>query len=145
LSPTPKSVKIAISGWTLDSRPMIRLYLDEDVPEAVAVALRLRGCDAITTHDAGNKGLTDKHQLSYAAIEGRTFFTHNIADFAKLHREFVLAGNDHSGIILSKQLPIGTITLALLKLLGTIRPREANNRLIWLSDWISSSQPHSAR
>ncbi len=27
---------------------MVRLYLDEDVPEAIAIALRLRGCNVLT-------------------------------------------------------------------------------------------------
>lgn len=38
---------------------MIKLYLDEDVPEAIAIALRLRGYDALTVKEVGRKGSTD--------------------------------------------------------------------------------------
>ena len=46
---------------------MKRLYLDENVPEAVAAALRLRGYDVLTVKDAGRKGLSDVDQLKYAS------------------------------------------------------------------------------
>ena len=42
---------------------MTRLFLDEDVPEAVAVSLKLRGYDVVTTRQAGRRGLTDAQQL----------------------------------------------------------------------------------
>jgi len=64
---------------------MLKLYLDEDVPEAVAVGLRVRGYDVITTKQAGKKGLTDIGQVKYAASQNRILLTHNIADFTKLH------------------------------------------------------------
>jgi hypothetical protein len=64
---------------------MIKLYLDEDVPEAVALALRLRGFDVLTTREADNKGLTDRHQRVFASSVERILLTHNIADFARLH------------------------------------------------------------
>lgn len=38
---------------------MIKLYLDEDVPEAIAMALRLRGYDVITVSESGRKGFSD--------------------------------------------------------------------------------------
>ncbi|MDP3028778.1 MAG: DUF5615 family PIN-like protein [Deltaproteobacteria bacterium] len=50
---------------------MLRLFIDEDVPEAVALALRLRGYDVITATEAGRKGLTDVEQLEYATSQGR--------------------------------------------------------------------------
>lgn len=46
---------------------MIKLYLDEDVPEAIAMALRLRGYDVLTTREADQKGLRDIDQLEYAS------------------------------------------------------------------------------
>lgn len=64
---------------------MIRLYLDEDVYEDIAVALRLRGYDVETTKEAGNKGLPDIEQLKYASSENRIILTFNIADFYKIH------------------------------------------------------------
>jgi hypothetical protein len=115
---------------------MIKLYLDEDVPEGVAVGLRLRGYDVKTARESGRKGLSDREQIGYAVLERRVFFSHNVADFVKIHWEFVKAGDHHPGIILSKQLPIGEIVKALLRLLSHLREEDVMNRIVWLSDWI---------
>jgi hypothetical protein len=45
-------------------------------------------------------------------------------------------GTEHAGVILSKQLPIGTIVKALLKLLSDIKYEKVKNNIIWLSDWV---------
>lgn len=116
---------------------MIKLYLDEDVPEAVAVALRLRGYDVTTVSESGRKGLTDVEQIKYASSEDRTLFTHNIADFCKTHSDFTKRRHEHSGIILSKQLPIGIIIKALLRLLSNLNYEKVRNNVIWLSSWIT--------
>ena len=115
---------------------MMKLYLDEDVPEAIALALRLRGYDVITVKDVGRKGFTDIEQLKYASSEKRVILTHNIADFCKIHSDFIKEGLEHSGIILSKQLPIGVIVKALLRLLSNIPYEQSRNNVMWLSDWI---------
>jgi predicted nuclease of predicted toxin-antitoxin system len=116
---------------------MIKLCLDEDVPEAVAAALRLRGYGILPVREAGRKGLTDREHLAYAYSEGRVMFTHNIVDFARIHGEFVKKGWEHNGIILSRQLPIGTMVKALLRLLSVIRASGMHDRVICLSDWIA--------
>ena len=72
---------------------MIKLYLDENVPEAVALGLRLRGFDVVTVRDTEHKGLSDFEQLQYAASEKRAIFTFNVADFQKIHNEFLKGGN----------------------------------------------------
>jgi predicted nuclease of predicted toxin-antitoxin system len=115
---------------------MIKLYLDEDVHEDIAMALRLRGYDIKTTREVGNKGLSDIEQLRYATKKDRVIISFNIADFNKLHSEFIKKGIEHSGIILSKQLPIGIIVKALLKLLSKIGSERMKNNIIWLSDWV---------
>ena len=115
---------------------MIKLYFDEDIPEGVAVGLRLRGYDVKTAREAGRKSLSDREQIGYAVSEWRVFFSHNIADFVKIHREFVKAGDGHHGMILSKQLPVGQIVKALLRLLSHVRQEDVTNRVMWLSDWM---------
>jgi len=115
---------------------MLKLYLDEDVPEDIAIALRLRGYDVKTTKEANNKGISDLEQLRYAVSEDRIIVTFNIADFYRQHSDFIRKGVEHRGIILSKQRPIGIITKALLKMLANIKPEHINNNLLWLSDWV---------
>lgn len=76
---------------------MIKLYLDENVPEVVAVELRLRGFDVITVKDVGHKGLSDVAQLKYASSEKRIIFTFNVADFYNIHSEFIDKGSKARG------------------------------------------------
>ena len=115
---------------------MIKLYLDEDVPEAVATALRLRGYDVVTVKDAGRKGLSDIEQLKYASSENRVIFTFNVADFYEMHSKLAKEGFNHAGIILSKQLPIGTLVKALLRLLSGLKNEKVCNNIVWLSRWV---------
>lgn len=115
---------------------MIKLYLDENVPVAVSTALRLRGYDVLTVKDVGRKGLSDFEQLQYASSQNRVLFTFNVADFYKIHPEFMKEGFNHAGIILSRQFPIGTIVKALLKLLSDIKHENIRNNIAWLSDWV---------
>jgi uncharacterized protein with PIN domain len=115
---------------------MLKLFLDEDVPEAIATALRLRGYDVMTVKEAGRKGIADVDQLKFASSEKRVLLTFNIADFYKIHSEFIKNNLDHSGIILSKQLPIRIVIRALLKLLSAITPEKIGNNVIWLTDWV---------
>jgi len=115
---------------------MIKLYLDENVPVAVSTALRLRGYDVLTVKDVGGKGLSDFEQLKYASSQNRVIFTFNVADFYRIHSEFMREGLNHAGIILSRQLPIGIIVKALLKLLSDMKHEKFRNNIVWLSDWV---------
>ena len=115
---------------------MIKLYLDEDVPEAIANALRLRGYDVVTVREAARRGMTDIDQLNYASSENRVILSFNVADFNKIHTDFIEKGLGHKGIILSKQLPIGVIVKALLRLLPDITPEKAGSNIMWLSTHI---------
>jgi len=115
---------------------MIKLYLDENVPEAVSTALRLRGYDVLTAREAGRTGLSDFDQLRHASSQNRVIFTFNVADFYKIHSECTRKGFNHAGIILSKQLPIGAIVKALLRLLSSMKYEQMEDSVIWLSDWI---------
>lgn len=112
----------------------VKLYFDENVPEAIAVAVRLRGYDVTTVRDAERKAASDLDQLRYALLQKRVLFTFNVADFVKLHDEFVATGRHHSGILLSKQLPVGIIVKRLLKLLSRLRVDEIENNILWLND-----------
>ncbi len=110
----------------------IRLYLDEDVPPAVATALRRRGFDAVSAHETARWGRTDPEQLAYAAADGRALFTFNAADFLRLHREWLACGRPHGGIIIAEQSPVGEITRRLLKLLNRVTADEMCGQIYWL-------------
>lgn len=77
---------------------MIRFHLDQHIPNAVALGLRLRGIDASTTHEAGLQDAEDLAHLAYALAEGRVIFTQD-DDFLRHHHH----GIPHAGIVYSKQ------------------------------------------
>ena len=116
---------------------MIKLYLDENVPESIAQALKLRGYNVVTASSIGKKGLTDKEQLHFAASEKRIIFTFNTGDYCELHTEFLSEGKTHEGIILSKQLPVGIIIKGLINICSMLKPDKMRNNIFWLSDWIN--------
>ena len=79
-------------------REVIRFHLDQQVANAVAVGLRLRGIDVTTTHEAGLQDAEDVAHIAYALAEGRVIFTQD-DDFLR-HDD---AGVPHAGIVYSKQ------------------------------------------
>jgi len=111
-----------------------RFYIDEDVPVGLARSLEKRGIDVLTTQDAENIGKTDREQLEYANEQNRVFLTHNIRDFAILHKKYIDKGWTHSGIVVSDQLPIGTLLRRVLQLNNTVHADDIKNRLKYLSE-----------
>ena len=82
----------------------VRLYLDRHINIRLAVDLRGRGYDALTTQDAKKDTASDEEQLAFATAEGRAILTFNIRAFAPLHAEWQAAARLHAGIIVSQQL-----------------------------------------
>jgi len=82
----------------------LALYLDEDFARGDRVAaLRAADFDVLTPREAGLLGATDEAQLLFAAAQGRLLVSHNVADFPRLHAEFMAAGRHHRGICLVRQ------------------------------------------
>lgn len=113
----------------------IRLYLDEDIPVALALSLLNRGVDVVTTLGAGNVGKSDKEQFAFAGKERRVLLTHNKRDFILLHRECLNSGIGHSGIIVSDQLPIGVLLKRIMKLWFSVSQEEMKQRVEFLGSW----------
>jgi predicted nuclease of predicted toxin-antitoxin system len=111
----------------------IQLYLDEDVFKGLAQALRLRGYNAVSVHAIGRQGISDSEHLDRATAEGKALFTFNAPDFLALHIEYVAQGKSHSGIIASKQIPIGEAVRRLSRLLNTVTAEEMHNQFWWLA------------
>ena len=114
----------------------VRLYLDEDNDISLAGALGQKGIDALTTQEAGHKRLTDPEQLRVAVNAKRAILTHNKRDFAILHKDYLLKGEEHYGIILSNQRPIGEMLRALSKLTFSLPAERLKNRLEFLGNWL---------
>ncbi len=110
----------------------IRLYVDEDVHESIGAELRRRGYDVVNTCEANRRGLSDAEQLAYAVTENRTLFSFNAADYIALHQEYLDQGQEHAGIVISNQIPIGETVRRLLILLDQVSADEIKNQLRWL-------------
>jgi len=69
---------------------MQRLYLDEDsMDQALVRALRARGVDVMTAHEAGMIERSDRDHLQFATAEGRVLCTFNVGDFYELHSAYL--------------------------------------------------------
>jgi Domain of unknown function (DUF5615) len=112
----------------------MRLLLDEHFSPEIARQLRGRGhaVEAARERPALH-GRSDRDLLLLASAEERAIVTENVADFAELHRQFVIGGDHHAGIVFtsSRRFPrtkrsIGRLVSALDVLL---RERPANDSL----------------
>jgi len=109
-----------------------KLFLDEDVPLALAWALRNRGVDALHVQEVCRKGKSDAEQLAYAVKQERSLVSFNVKDFVVLHNTYVQTARNHFGIIVSKQRPIGETLRRLLHVLQRGPQSPTKNRLVFL-------------
>lgn len=113
----------------------VRLYVDEDAGESTVVqGLRARGIDVLTTVEANLCGATDQDQLVFAAQQGRSIYTFNVGDFARLHTEHLQQGIDHAGIIVvpEQRYSIGEKIRRLAGFLSRVTAEEMANRMEYL-------------
>lgn len=88
---------------------VIRLYVDVDASEnAVVRALRQRSMDVLTAAEIGHEQFTDDQHLAFAASDGRSIYSLNVRDYARLHSEYMTSGRLHGGIILIPRQRYGT-------------------------------------
>lgn len=110
----------------------VKLYLDEDVRPLLAEILLSRGYDAVSALQRRRHGLSDQMQLEAAIREGRTFVTHNIRDFTRLHASFA---SRHYGIVASNQESLSFILRRLLYFLSQETASSVKGGLFWLSNY----------
>jgi hypothetical protein len=114
----------------------IRLFTDEMVSGALALALRVRGYDVESCVEAGraNLGISDKEQLEYSTQQGRAILTFNARDFLALDHAYKGAGRLHAGIVLSAQIDdIGLLVRSVQRHLDTVQSSIQHNTLLWLA------------
>lgn len=113
----------------------IRLYVDEDAEQRVLVdALRDHGIDVLTALEAGMIGRPDCEQLDYAVEHEHAIYSLNVSDFAKLHKEYLLAGQEHSGIVLipKQRYDVGEKIRRLVDLVNSKTAEEMRNQIEFL-------------
>jgi hypothetical protein len=114
---------------------LIRIFTDEDVHGPVAAGLRSAGFDAISTPESARLNEPDHSQLAWAAREGRVLLTFNVADFARLHHDWMAQGQHHAGLVVSQQRPIGDTIRRMTRLGKTLTAEEMRDRLEYLTNW----------
>ncbi len=83
----------------------IRLYMDQHVPRAITVGLRLRGVDVVTAFEDGASDLSDPELLDRAGDAGRVLFTQDddlLAEASRRQKDGVF----FQGVIYAHQLNI---------------------------------------
>lgn len=113
----------------------MKFYLNENIPIVLADALKRRGYDVITTQSAGRKQASDIEQILFTIKQNRVILTFNTVHYVKIHIELHRKGINHSGIIVSDQLPVGELLRRLLKLTSSLSADDMKNRLEYLSNW----------
>src|SRR2546430_3761011 len=116
----------------------VRLYLDRHIMTRLAVDLRGRGYDVLTTEEAGKDTAADEEQLAFATAEYRAILTFNIRDFAPLHDEWLAAGLAHGGIIVSQQLgsrQYGLLLQRMVRLLNQFTADEMVSNFVHLEQF----------
>ena len=113
----------------------IRLYIDVDAADhAVVTGLRNRGIDVLTVLEAVMASASDEEQLAYAIAQDRTIYTLNVGDYCRLHAESLVAGKDHSGILVipRQRYSIGEKIRRLIGHIDSVSAEEMRNRLDFL-------------
>lgn len=104
----------------------------------LAVDLRGRGYDVLTTEEAKKDTAADEDQLAFATAEKRAILTFNIRDFAPLHEAWQAAERLHAGIIVSQQLgsrEYGVLLQRMLRLLNHFTAEELIGNFVHLEQF----------
>lgn len=108
---------------------VIAFHLDENIPPALADALRHRRINVTTTTDAGLVGAEDRDHLTFATNAGRVLVTQDV-DFLGLHSE----GVRHSGIAYwhPRRRTLGDALRRLELIHAALLPEEMMDRIEYL-------------
>lgn len=113
----------------------IRLYIDEDAMARVLVqGLRARGVDVTTVIDEGMNERDDRDQLEYSTQQGRAIYTFNVGHFCNLHKDYLVRGKSHAGIIVvyRQRYSVGEQIRRLLTVIATKSSEEMIDSLSFL-------------
>jgi predicted nuclease of predicted toxin-antitoxin system len=113
----------------------LKLLLDEMYSPGLAQALRAAAIDAATAMELRLAGAADPEILAAAIAEDRTLLTENVADFARISAEHLVAGRHHSGVLigLSSRFSRRAAGIdSLVKAILEIADQQLADRLVYL-------------
>ena len=112
----------------------IRLYFDEDtMDKALVAALRARGVNVLTAHEANMIERKDDEHLAFATAEGRVLYSFNVGDYCRIDAR----GQRHAGLIVAQQQrhSVGDQMRRSLRLINARSAEQMQNRVEFLSAW----------
>ncbi len=110
----------------------VAFFIDEDVHEGLAAALRRKGIDAVNAHECGRKEAKDDEQLAFAVSQRRALVTFNLADFEALADAYFWQSKQHFGIIVSPQRSLRETLRRLVSLAERFTREALLNQLLYL-------------
>jgi hypothetical protein len=113
----------------------LKLLLDEMYSPSLAAALRAADVDARTVVELGLAGSSDPEVFAAAIADVRTLLTENLADFARISAEHVVAGQHHPGVLIALSSPFSRRAAGIGPLVTAVRDiadQPLNDRLVYL-------------
>jgi predicted nuclease of predicted toxin-antitoxin system len=113
----------------------LKLLLDEMCSPGFAEALRAADVDGRTVLELGLAGSSDPDVLATAIADGRTLLTENVADFARISAERVVAGQHHHGVLVALSSRFSRRASGIGPLVAAVRAivdQEMADRLVYL-------------
>ena len=110
-----------------------KLYVDEDITDALARVLRSAGYDVISAHESGLRSRSDEAQIQHAIQQGRAFLTCNVKHFPHIASRYYAEGRPHFGIIVSNQLELGEMLHRVHYLLDNWTAEALQDTFLWLT------------
>jgi hypothetical protein len=113
----------------------LKLLLDEMYPPAPAEALQAADVDARTVVELAMAGSSDAEVLAAAIADGRALLTENVADFARISAEHVVAGQHHLGVVIALSSRFSRRAVGIGPLVAAIRDiadQQLTDRLVYL-------------
>jgi hypothetical protein len=77
----------------------VRRLLDHHYPPLIAQRLRERGFDVVAANEVGLEMAPDEAVFDYAVTHERALLTNDGAGFMRIHRDSLLQGRAHFGLI----------------------------------------------
>ncbi len=122
-------------------RVRLRFYLDEDLSQALAIALGGLEYDAIHTRAIGHARQIDPKQLAFARRRGRVLITANYVDFRMLHEAWrvwaplmnEIRRTPHPGILVvpnPNAMPVAAMAGVIDDFAQGTNPQDVQDRLI---------------
>lgn len=84
----------------MDNKSLLpTLYLNENIPIRLIELLHSVNIEAIHTKTVNNNQASDEFQLLYATKHNYVLVSHNRRHFRRLHKQWMIEGKSHSGIL----------------------------------------------